>query len=474
MCLKMTDPQIEQLPPGVSVNAWAGSTPHSDLDPAADRWGSQTGLPKPQKPLALGVPADPKNWADPSVGYGVLLPDDDSLPDAVKAVAGDAPAPIRELIAARPGTVVLRWRADLDTVFKVRRHFVDRPYKDLRIGLTPFGTRPDQLPRYIVIVADPKVIPWSAQYQLNLGYAVGRLPLAEEGLGNYIDAMLNDFADAEVDVRAPMLWTVSLPGDITAQMSAVIAEPLAEKLTDPQLPRFEYLTGGAATGADLIARLTSVKPALLVTSSHGLTIGEGDALRAGLGLPVDATHAPVPLDALVASLPSGAIWHAQACCSAGSDAGIIEGQSNYHGLLQPGEVLTIVDRVAALGPSVAPAAIALLGRASPVRAVVGHVEPTFDWTLRDEHTGQGLGAQLVAALSTNLFAGQPIGLAFEAYRYGVGRLNTDWQKTRALLSGKSTWVRPALTRMRLTAMDRQSLVLLGDPTVTLPALQGAP
>lgn len=459
----------EQLPAEVAINAWRGATPHSRLAGTAGRWGARAGLPPSQQPLALGEPADPANWADPSVGYGVLLPDDDSVPDAVKAVGGDAPEPVRELIAARPGTVVLRWRAELDPLHKVRRYFVDRPPQDPRIGLSEFGTAVDQLPRYVLVVADPATIPWSVQYRLQVRHAVGRLALADEGLGNYIGALLTGFPAAEVDVRAPLLWTVSLPGDITAEMRAVIADPLAEKLTDPRLPRFEHLVGASATGAGLLGRLAAARPALVVTSSHGLTEGEGEVLRAGLGLPVDAALAPVRLDDIVAALPAGAIWHAQACCSAGS-----EGDTKYDDLLEPGDVLAIVDRVAALGPTVAPAATALLGRAAPVRAVVGHVEPTFDWTLRDEHTGQGFGAQLVAALSTNLFAGQPIGLAFEAYRSGVGVLNSQWHDVRDMLNEGQVGVRPALTRLRLTAIDRQSLVLLGDPTVTLPPLATAP
>lgn len=459
----------EILPTEVAINAWRGGTPHSPLARDARRWGSRTGLPPSQQPLALGVPADPSDWSDPAVGYGVLLPDDDTVPDAVKAVGGDAPEPVRDLIAARPGTVVLRWRAELDPLHKVRRYFTGRSPQDPRIGLSEFGTGVDQLPRYILIVADPAVIPWSVQYNLQVRHAVGRLALDTEGLGSYVDALLSGFAAADLDVRAPLQWTVAMAGDITAEMRAVIADPLAEKLTDPQLPRFEHLVGDAATGAALLARLAAARPGLVVTSSHGLTEGEGDLLRAGLGLPVDAGLTPVRLADLVGAMPAGAIWHAQACCSAGS-----EGDSKYHDLLEPGDVLAIIDRVAALGPSVAPAATALLGRPAPVRAVIGHVEPTFDWTLRDEHTGQGLGGHLVAALSTNLFAGQPVGLAFEAYRSGVGVLNSQWHHLRDLLNEGQTWVRPALTRLRLTSIDRQSLVLLGDPTVTLPPLATAP
>ena len=38
------------------------------------------------------------------------------------------------------------------------------------------------------------------------------------------------------------------------------------------------------------------------------------------------------------------------------------------------------------------------------------------------------------------------------------------------IDGGDESVRDAALRMRLTALDRQSMVLLGDPTATLPAL----
>ena len=178
---------------------------------------------------------------------------------------------------------------------------------------------------------------------------------------------------------------------------------------------------------------------------------------------MDADRAPVPLADLAAAVPAGAIWYAAACCSAGSD-----GTSQFADLLADGSAAHgVVSAVAGLGATVAPAATALLGRPDPVRAVIGHVEPTFDWTLRVPETGQGLGHDLVAALSTQLFGGRPVGLAFEAYWNAVGVLHSEWAQRRDGLVAGDDAGRALLTRLRLTALDRQSLVLLGDPTVTL-------
>jgi hypothetical protein len=77
----------------------------------------------------------------------------------------------------------------------------------------------------------------------------------------------------------------------------------------------------------------------------------------------------------------------------------------------------------------------------------------------------------VAALSSNLYSQQPVGLTFADYRAGVGELHNQWAGLYQDLANGDTSVREALTRLRLTALDRQSLVLLGDPTVTMPPLR---
>lgn len=424
-------------------------------------------MQSPQKPLLLPEAPDPKCWADEHVGYGVLLPES-SHTAAQKAVGDDAAEPVRRLLAHRPGTVMLRWDAELLPYKSLRRYYTDgTPPEKLRIGLSGFGTSRARLPRYIVIIGGPESIPWQVQYDLGTRHAVGRLPLSGTELNNYINALLTDWQDADVDAAAPLMWTVDLPGDITAEMRAVIANPLAANLTDPVLSGFQHITDGEATCRALLDRLRSTRPALVFTSSHGMTDITTERLAMTLGLPVDTNYRPVALDDLDAAMPGGAIWHAQACCSAGSEGPT----SKYAGLLATNTtVATVVNSVAALGPTVAPAVQRLLGRESPVRAMIGHVEPTFDWTLRVAETGQGLGYDITSALSTNLYGGQPIGYAFSDYRAGVGELHTQWHDAYERLAEGFTKFRPILTRLRLTALDRQSMVLLGDPTVTLPAL----
>ncbi|GAA2515857.1 hypothetical protein [Pilimelia columellifera] len=453
----------ERLPAEVTLNAWADAPVGGALAADAVRWGARAGLPRSQQALPIAPLVDEADWAHPDVGYGVLLPDRDDVDPVVRAAGGDAPEPVRRLIAGRPGTVALRWRPDLPSHL-LRRYLPDGRAQDPVIGLSRFGVGPGRLPRHVLIVGGPDQIPWSTQYALGVRHAVGRLPLPADQIGSYVDALLAGWPDASARLAAPLVWSVDA-GDITTLMRQAVAGPLAAALRDPSLPDAVELTGPAATSKELLTALLDQRPALLVTSSHGRTapLEDPTLLAAGLGLPVAADHVTAPLSELTAAVPAGTIWHAAACCSAGSDA-----TSAFAGLLSPGGAAhRVVGAVAGLGDTVAPAATALLSRPDPVRAIVGHVEPTFDWTLQVAETGQSLGHELVAAFSTQLHHGRPLGLALAGYWAGVGQLHTDWATARDALAPGDVAAQARLTRLQLTARDRQALVLLGDPTVTL-------
>ena len=453
------------LPPQLRIDAWPGTTATSPLAAGAPGWGARRGLTRSQQVLPFGAPVDQKLWADPDVGYGVLVVDDPATGWTADKVAGiDAlvPAAVQRLIAARPGSVLLRWSPLQPS--KVVRYFPDKP-QPLEIGLTTFGVGKNRLPRYVLIVGGPDLVPWSVQYAFAVRHAVGRLPFTGADLDPYIDALIDDWSGASLDTTAPVIWSVDHgPTDITRLMRATITTPL-ERAYAGTLAGMVHLAGASATEAALLDALAPSgrkPPALLVTSSHGATPLDA-TLPDLLGLPVDADHHPVSLDDLVAAVPAGGIWFAQACCSAGG-----AGASSYAGLIAPGTIVdTALSAVAALGPVVSPAALRLLGRKSPARAVFGHVEPTFDWTLQDPDSGQPFTADLVKALSVNLHAGWPVGYAFESYWLGVGALNSKWADAQRNFTATNTQLLDDMARLRLTAIDRQSLVLLGDPTVTL-------
>lgn len=469
--------QPAPMPAGIHLNAWTGTEEaHGQLGAQAHWWGAgRRGMTPEQQALEFGREPPAGAWQDPEVGYGVLIRDDETsgLTDRQKAEGADAPAAVRDLLAAREGSVVLRWSpdADLDDGH-LRRYYSDgTPSNDPAVGFSDFGVAEGRLPKYVAIIGGPEAIPWSVQYSLGTRHAVGRVPLEGEALERYVHALITDWDSAEAVVDRALMWTVDTGDVMTRLMRNVISRPLAEALDPPPLAGFQEIAGAAATRNALSQALGATRPGLVVTSSHGLVepFDDRDALRAVLGLPVDQNRAPVTVGQLAADLPGGCIWFAQACCSAGG-----AGDSLYTTLLDPRwPAAHTVDAVARCGPMVAPAAVEVLGRENPVRAVVGHVEPTFSWTLEVESTGQYLGGRIVAALSRRLYGGMPLAYAFAEYWADVGQLNHRWiTLQRELNDGTADGVLDEMRRLRLAALDRQSLVLLGDPTVSLPALPG--
>ncbi|MEY9634110.1 hypothetical protein ABIF66_002339 [Bradyrhizobium japonicum] len=313
------------------------------------------------------------------------------------------------------------------------------------------------------------------QYALNMSTYVGRLDLDGQALENYVNALLSDWRGQECDPRSPVVWSVDYGApDITFLMARAIADRLwMQMAADPDLTRGVYLTGGSATRAKLAATLAERKPALLLTTSQGMTgpLDNPQKLKAQLGVPVDAHRRPMMPADLSDWSPCGAIWYAHACCSAGSDAA-----SRYTDLLSPeGAVGDIINGVAkTAGAIVAPLARALLGAERPLRAFIGHVEPTFDWTLRDPSTRQPLTHVLVSSLYNKLCErGEyrtPIGHALAAVYNEAGNFFAALQDDIRGINHDEPGMRDWALYDRLVAMDRQMLVILGDPTVALPRL----
>lgn len=464
-----------ERPVTLQVNAWSGKhTVEGDLS-ATTPFAQRRQGDKPIQWLAAPAEVDLREWRHPEVGWGLVLPDNDDLSPHERAGAGDAPLPIQQLLASRPGSPVLRWRQDLQQGY-LRRYYADgKSPEDLSsLSLKP-GIKEGHIPRYLLIYASPRQIPWAVQYALNISTFVGRLDLTGEGLANYVNALIGDWAEHQpCDPAAPLIWQVNQgAGDITALMCRVVADKVWESFgSDPDLPRRHQLKEDAATAASLYAALSERQPGLVVTTSHGMTgpLDDKTALAAQLGLPVDVTGSPIALAGLLPWKANGAIWYAHACCSAGAD-----GKSRYRGLFDAdnriGQMLNAVAEGA--GPSIAPLPRALLGAPSPLRAFVGHVEPTFDWTLKDPLTGQSQAYAVCDALYPALYRQAPrtpIGYALSGVYKEAGHFYGAWQEAIDQIDKNVPGMRNWALYRQLVAMDRQTLVILGDPTVSLPKL----
>ncbi len=459
----------------IGVNAWTGSQPaRSSLAAVRDGWavaespiiGKQSAAPRPPKP---------EEWCDPRIGWGLVLPDRPGLSPEQLATAADAPEPIRALLAARPASLVLRYRPGRTYSSWVLHDYTGPA--DPPIASAPEGIGPGCIPGYLLIAASPAEVPWLVQYELNPVRRVGRLDLPADGLANYVQALLSNWSGCHTQYDSPLVWATDHgDSDITYLMRDAVAAPTyAAYQSDDEMPNAVFIDGRVtdATGSALAAVLAAQRPSVVVTTSHGQTgpTNNTDEMRARLGALVDAEHRAVsPEELLVGWQPAGAVWYAQACCSAGS-----ESPSLYRGLFDPASTVgAVLDSVASLGAMVAPLPQALLGASQPLRAFVGHVEPTFDWTLVFPPTRQQITSSTVNLMYTRVCSGRPLGLALEEARLFnsvgallIGHLNAVSQYSVARGATPRRTALDMALYSKVTAFDRASTVLLGDPTVSL-------
>jgi hypothetical protein len=463
-------PDFDRQDP-VRINAWTGAE------------AGAAPLPKQRAPWALAAavvrrgrgmrptPPDLTDWRDPVIGWGVVLPHRPDLDPAALARADDAPEPIRRLVAARPGAKVVRYGAGTRYDNWTLRDYAGG--SDLPIATAPTGTGPGCLPSYLLIAASPAEVPWHVQYDLNPVRNVGRLELDDEGLDRYVTALLAEWGDSGADYANPVVWSVDFGGgDITSLMRDAVAEPLYDAFEhDGEMGGARFVDGRASTASNdaLADALVAAKPAVVVTTSHGMTgpLDQPDAMARQLGLPVDANRQVLdPATLLQRWQPDGAVWFAHACCSAGSDA-----PSAYHGLFDPTSLVgEILEGVAKLGALTAPLPRALLGAERPLRAFIGQVEPTFDWTMVFAPTRQRLTSSLRDAVYGELGLGKPAGLALAPVFRPIASLLLGHARALRQYNGSD----PGDARIqavdmalynKVTAYDRVSTVLLGDPTV---------
>jgi len=454
------------LPENLMMNAWVQTEPATASPSSAVKsWLLGNTPQKIRTFLKAPAKADPRDWRDSRVGWGLVLPHNPSLPSDKWSTADDAPEPIQTLVKDRGENgnpaPVLRYRPGTNRI-----GFLTRDGADLPVSQSAYGTSTAAVPRYLLLYGTPKEIPWEVQYSLNATRAVGRLSLTGAALENYISALMKNWAGAAANPDAALVWASDLgPSDITSLMRRAIAEPVLAKLkSDTSVgPGTVYLDGskpGEATAQKLVDHLLDKRPGFILTTSHGQTgpLDNLEQMTAHLGLLVDSDRNLLQPSALSNWKPSGAIWYAHACCSAGSDA-----KTLFDGLLEPNSLADrVLKGVAKVGAKVSPLPQALLGASEPLRAFIGHVEPTFDWTLQQSVTKQFTTDPICTALYDDMFQPSPVGLAMGSVYGTLGGIYADYDRFSRILS------QPNMLHRLLIARDVQSMVILGDPTAMLP------
>ncbi len=456
-------------PSEVRINAYIGDGKRAAsglLTDETKKWPLRNAPAKLRAFLKPPAPVDRRKWQDPSVGWGIVAAEKPGLTKEQLASGTDLPEPIQQLRKDRGNAPVFRYRPGCDQRFRLLRNYASSI--DVAMAQSPQGIGPESIPTYLLIYGGPDEVPWELQYILSMRFCVGRVHLGGTALENYVAALRSGWAGAASDPRQPVVWAVSHGGDdITTLMRDVLAAPVYDKLShDTDIAaNASFLDGtGTATCTKLTATLAARKPGLVVTTSHGQTypLDNITTLSERLGLPVDQDYISLlPEGLLAAWQPDGVVWYAHACCSAGSSA-----QTIFSGFTAAGsEIDRILLGVAALGNRVAPLPTALLGAKKPARAFIGHIEPTFDWTLRNPDTNQTFGTAFQSALYSELYQPSPIGYAIRSCYEAVALLYNSYDLSeQAFRRGENT--REAMLKDLLAARDLQSLVILGDPVAT--------
>jgi hypothetical protein len=413
--------------------------------------------------LAPGPSVSLADWTHADVGWGLVAASTRTLPSSLKT------------LVKQRGAHVFRFYPEGERSFTFLLN--EALNRDVAIAGSPRGTGPGRLPHYLMILGGPDEVPWGIQFALAATRAVGRLPLTGAALDNYVNALLSDFKIDAADPYTTVTWAVDTgPDDISHLMRTYIADKVQQKfLGDNEMgaARSTYLDGmddpAQASAGRLVAALKAQRPGLIVSTSHGLTgpLNDVRRMKETLGLPVDQFGKAVePADLLEEWKPGGAVWYCHACCSAGS-----ESPSIFSSLFEEGSDLRrILDGIAKTGPSVAPLPLSLLGHSRPARAFIGHVEPTFDWTLRNPGNRQVVTGPIVDAIYPNLFQlapRTPLGQAFRDVHGNIGGYLADWDNARRVYDSGGRNLGD-LMAMQLCARDLQSLVILGDPAAMLP------
>ncbi len=273
----------EYLLPAVSISDLARAAKGEPLDEetlAELKGKSQAAFPVDGNPLQLQ-----------DVGWGVIFAFDDPNATAIR----EALAPLldlrrRQCPGQAPAPGQLGERGHYREFSGVDAYRPGQRKNDFlaRFKIGPGLVEPRKIPYYLLIVGSPELIPYRFQFELDVQFAVGRLHF--DNLDDYA-AYANNVVRAETSTQAPprkaTLFGVNTPGDRATELSSKhLIQPLAADLNVAneagvlQKPwQIDTLLGeDQATRANLERLLGGdLTPSVLLTASHGVGFGRGEA-----------------------------------------------------------------------------------------------------------------------------------------------------------------------------------------------------
>jgi UDP-2,3-diacylglucosamine pyrophosphatase LpxH len=346
--------------------------------------------------------------------------------------------------------------------------------------VSPGVPNPYQMPYYLLLVADPKAIPYSVQYQLDVQRAVGRIWFDTiKEYANYAQSVVAAETSEDRRPHSAAFFGVANPDDLATQMSTDhLVAPLATTFSE-KLPNWRVMQCMAkdATKSRLLELLGgSATPSLLVTASHGLgfDLNDPNQLRNQGALLCQDWPGPkkwngrgeIPKDYYVgmddlgdgANL-NGLIAFFFACYSAGCPR---DDQFYRQAFRQP-EQIAPYSFVASLPRR-------MLGHPrGGALAVIGHVDRA--WSASFLLPGGPVHANLTEFESAilTLANGQTVGAALEYFNQRHAGLSCDLtERLQELDCGRQgAAIELEIARLWTSNNDARGYVIVGDPAVRL-------
>lgn len=339
-----------------------------------------------------------------------------------------------------------------------------------KVGFGP--ANPKKVPYYLLIVADPEVIPYTFQYQLAVTYAVGRIHFDNvEDYTKYAQSVVDAEKGQSKRERVLSFFGVQNEQDTATNLSAKqLVGPLATELARIyQEWDIVARIKNQAHKADLLQILGQEAPAFLFTASHGMGFPKNH--------PLQFSHQGA---LLCQDWPGPVQWHGQippeqyfsaddldrvnvrglvAFCFACYGAGTPTLDQFAHKAFKERTEIASKSFLAKLPQQM------LCHPGGSALAVVGHVERAWGYSF----LWPGAGTQLDVFEDTikRLLEGHPLGSAMEYFhdRYAAlsAALSTELEEIKF---GKQP------DDMELAGLwtannDARSYVIIGDPAVRL-------
>ena len=341
-----------------------------------------------------------------------------------------------------------------------------------RHGAAPGPANPDKVPYYLLIVGDPKTIPYTFQYQVDVQYAVGRIWFETiEEYANYARSVVEAETKKLALPRRGAFWGVHTKGDAATELSAEnLVKPLYEWAKGDQASwQFDAHVGpGQATKSKLASLLGQKEtPAFLFTASHGMGFPKDDPLQlphqgallsqdwGGPGQAFSRDHYFSGEDLDSSTNLLGLIAFFFACYGGGTP----EFDEFY-------KIANKNRAAVAPHPFVANLPRQMLNRPKGgALATVGHVERAWGYSFMWERAGKSLDT--FQSVLKRLLEGHPIGSAIEPFNERYAEMASDLSVELEEVDAGATPNTRRLATMWTSSNDARGWSVIGDPAVKL-------